>query len=120
MVNDKFTIEEIDGKKVLTRVSQYATSIIIPDSVKEIGESAFYGCSLLTSIVIPGCWRLKEMHIRVKDPTNIEVTNIFSWFTTSFDGFDVSVCALYVPVSAGYRYRHHDVFGKVKEVVQER
>ena len=52
---------EINGKKVLAvggsafnefRKDNVLTSIVIPDTVKEIGENAFYYCGKLTTVVI--------------------------------------------------------------------
>ena len=61
------------------------TSIVIPDSVEEIGWNAFGGCTGLTSIVIgkmvkyfrgdafAGCDNLQSICLLVEDPKQIEV-----------------------------------------------
>ena len=65
---DKKTLEECTNKKIaevvipnsVTKIGNSAfsgctslTSIVLPDSVKKIGNAAFYDCTSLTSVVIP-------------------------------------------------------------------
>ena len=101
--------EEIDGKKVVsigdhafcenyhqaavvaampTPVIKHITSVVIPNSVKRIGDDAFYCCSELSAIEIPdsvtevdefafvGCSKVKKIYIP-KNLTNIK-SNSFS------------------------------------------
>ena len=42
-----------DKSKIISFRNQKLTSYVIPDSVTSIGDSAFYGCRLLSNIVIP-------------------------------------------------------------------
>ena len=70
--NKEIIIPDTIGKKKVTAIGQYCfspdqerlsknigairkkiTSVLIPDSVTNIGDNAFYGCSSLTSITIP-------------------------------------------------------------------
>ena len=53
-------VEEVDIGNTVTSIGQSAfygctglTSVVIPDSVKSIGAQAFRGCSGLTSVTIP-------------------------------------------------------------------
>ena len=56
----KEQIEELEALKmlkfengVLIKCNEYATEVVLPDTLKTISEHAFEGCKLLTSIVIP-------------------------------------------------------------------
>ena len=63
------------------------TSIVIPNSVTEIGFGAFEGCTYLTSIIIPNsvtsigdnafcnCWRLTDVYCYIADLTNVSSGN---------------------------------------------
>ena len=42
-----------DGKTVISCQKDYQGAVVIPDSVTEIGDEAFWGCENLTSIEIP-------------------------------------------------------------------
>ncbi|MDE5613241.1 MAG: leucine-rich repeat domain-containing protein, partial [Treponemataceae bacterium] len=43
----------INGWGVLTKYSGSESTVVIPDGVSGIGESAFYSCTRLTSVTIP-------------------------------------------------------------------
>ena len=101
------------------------TSIVIPDSVTNIGDGAFEECTGLTSIVIPNsvtsigdrafedCIKLNRIHCQIKNIKNVKIkTNIFK-------GCDLSNCILSVPTGADNDYRHHPVFSKFKNIVIE-
>ena len=100
-------------------------SIDIPDSVTEIGMWAFYGCTSLKSINIPdsateigwhafkGCASLKEIHIKNINPQDLKVDS------EAFDGL-YEECTLFVPSGTRWRYRHHDVFKRFKNIEIER
>lgn len=55
--NNKCIITCVDNIRIINNVwaggREYIVSIVIPDSVTEIGHSAFTGCPNITSIVIP-------------------------------------------------------------------
>ena len=99
------------------------TSIVIPDSVTNIGEGAFVNCEGLTSIDIPDsviniensafedCIKLNRIHCQIKNIKNVKIkTNIFK-------GCDLSNCILSVPTGADNDYKHHPVFSKFKNIV---
>ncbi len=101
------------------------TSIVIPDSVTNIGEGAFVNCEGLTSIDIPDsviniensafedCIKLNRIHCQIKNIKNVKIkTNIFK-------GCDLSNCILYVPTGTDNDYKHHPVFSKFKNIVIE-
>ena len=66
------------------------TSVLIPESVTNIGEAAFYGCSSLTSVTIPnsvtsigsyafyGCTSLKELRIEDGEDALLLGYNIYT------------------------------------------
>ena len=83
--NSDFQIE--DG--VLIEYTGKDKDVVIPDSVKWIGYSAFYGCKSLTSITIPnsvisigynafcGC----------KSLTSIIITDLKAWLEIDFGNY---------------------------------
>lgn len=99
------------------------TSIVIPDSVTNIGEGAFVNCEGLTSIDIPDsviniensafedCIKLNRIHCQIKNIKDVKIgINIFI-------GCDLSNCILYVPTGTDNDYRHHPIFFKFNEIV---
>ncbi|MDO4196253.1 MAG: leucine-rich repeat domain-containing protein [Prevotellaceae bacterium] len=97
----------------------------IPIGIQSLGDCAFGG-ALFQNIEIPNtinkidskvffnCNKLTEIHLRVKDPCSITVSD------DAFEYLNLDHCTLYVPIGTGYAYRHHPVFGQFKEVVIER
>lgn len=97
-------------------------NITLPAGITELGSSCFGGCSSLTSITLPdgitrlgsscfnGCSSLKSMYVSRKTP--------FAVYDYIFEGFDKSLCTLYVPTEAVDNYRQADVwkdFMNIKE-----
>lgn len=92
----------------------YLTSITIPNSVKSIGDNAFYYCYNLTSITIPNnvtsigsnafweCSGLMSIYCKTITPPTCED----SW---SFFGVDLSI-PLYVPQQSVNLYSAADVW----------
>ncbi len=101
-------------------------SFVIPNSVTEIGDYAFYECSSLKSIDIPnsvteigenafsGCKSLESITIRCKDIDNIKIEDSF------FNDNIFNECVLHIPSETRWAYRHHPIFGKFKNIVTER
>ena len=94
----------------------------IPNSVTEIGNLAFSGCTALQSIHIPdsvtwigyrafmNCTALKEIHCRINEPEK---------GTMSHEAVSEEIyknCVLYIPSGKRWAYRHHKVFGKFKNI----
>ncbi len=83
------------------RLIQGCANTVIPESVTEIGDSAFEGCKALTSVTIPNsvtkigggafesCWNLEELILCHTDPTEIWVEEDAFLFAEE--------CTLYVP-----------------------
>lgn len=96
---------------------------IIPNSVTEIGDRAFSGCSGLQSIEIPnsvtkigwrafeGCGSLKDLILHKDYTTNNGSHGLVENLPLS------NSVTLHVPIGTGYAYRHDDRFSKVKEVI---
>lgn len=104
-------------------------SIVIPDSVTEIGIRAFYGCTSLKSIVIPnsvtkiGDWAFKDCRslqsvvitTQEKDPDLSRGRIEYLLHELSAVSKAIS---LRVPIGCGYAYRHYPAFeGKFQKVI---
>ncbi|MCZ2781733.1 leucine-rich repeat domain-containing protein, partial [Metamycoplasma hominis] len=50
-IKDNFLIDK-NNKKILAYLDKKTTKVTIPDSVKEIGESAFFGCRNLKEVIL--------------------------------------------------------------------
>lgn len=96
--------------------------LVIREGVTEIPE-AFADCSKVTSIVSPNsviniensafedCIKLNRIHCQIKNIKDVKIgINIFI-------GCDLSNCILYVPTGTDNDYRHHPVFFKFNEIV---
>ena len=88
--------------------------IILPDSLKFIGDWAFYGCTRLTEVIIPAnvtviagafneCCNLKEVTSFMERPIPIK--------EDEFDGI-AKDAVLYVPESSVDAYRQDDCWNK--------
>ena len=88
----------------------YLNSVSIPESVTNIGEAAFKGCTGLSEIY---CY----------NPTPIQLTGIAaktrsSVFISQFEGVDIENCTLYVPVGSKDNYEKADGWKEFKNIIE--
>lgn len=96
------------NKSILIECPQTKSNCTIPNSVTEIGDYAFIGCSSLTSITVPNsvtkigqyafreCSSLKEIHCQSTTPPLV-----------GYPYFDVTlydICKLYIPTGSLQQY----------------
>ena len=114
---EEFNDDVINVREGTFCISPYALSgctslqsIIIPDSVKEIGTGAFYYCT-----------SLKEIHMRNRNPHEIEMKVYdpsIGEVVPTFEGlYDDST--LFVPPGTVDLYRKHPVFGKFEHIEED-
>ena len=107
-------------KTKTNRLIQGCANTVIPESVTEIGEYAFEGRKILTSINIPnsvswigdwafsGCENLKEIILFQTDPSKIKVTES--------SGLQKTQITLYVPKEGVAAYQEHWFWSKCAEI----
>lgn len=92
----------------------------IPDGVESICKEAFEFCCSLSSVVVPDSVKyigeysfdgVKEVHLKNYNPESLEVNE---------NAFSKLYSKLYVPIGTGYAYRHDSRFKNVKEILTEK
>ena len=120
-------ITEFGGRRIFSGCTSLRT-IRLPARLKVIPLETFANCYSLETVYLPnsenyriwmeafkGCVNLKEIHSQVENIDNIIIHN------EAFDGFDLYNCTLYVPSGTRWAYRHHNGFGKFKNIeIEER
>ncbi len=126
--NTKYsTIDGVLFNKEKTILIQYpkakATIYSIPNNVTSIGNSAFYGCTGLTSITIPNsvisignyafrnCTELKEIHSKNSIPPNIN--------SSCFQNVNKTTCKLYVPKGSYTLYWLASGWSEFNNIIEE-
>jgi hypothetical protein len=99
------------------------SSLSIPPRVKKIGKSAFLDLYALEYVVIPETVRsigdsafggptfFKEIHIRFENPNELK--------TNPFGEKHKSNCDLFVPIGTKYAYSNHPYFKGYKNIITE-
>lgn len=101
---------------------------VIPDSVVQIDEMAFSGCSLLDTVRIgsgirqlhstsfSGCTNIKEIHLECRTPPEI----ITYWYTRKegLSGIDSEKCRLVVPRGTKASYQGTKGWDKFKVIIE--
>lgn len=102
---------------------KYMTEIIIPNTVKRIGNRAFQGCSSLTTMTIPasikeigndaftGCTSLRSVTCLAQEPPSV------SSYSDPFYGRQ-SDMFLYVPKGCKTKYEEWNVWKDFKEIIE--
>lgn len=92
------------------------TSVVMPDGITSIGYWAFFDCPKLTSIRIPGSVRyigmdafgadegLQDVFVEWEDP------NVVTYDDYIFEGVNISLVVLHVPVGTKAVYQNHEVW----------
>lgn len=104
-------------------------SIVIPNSMAEIGDNAFFSCIRLQSIVIPDsvttigesaflyCINLKSITIATQEKEPDLSIERIEYLLQALSEYS-KVISIRVPIGCGYAYRHHPAFeGKFKKVI---
>lgn len=115
------------GKELTFADCTSLKAINLPSQVKEIPSSLFANCCSLENVNLPnsenyhfgksvfkGCNSLKSIHSFVENIDNIKFDE------KTFDDFNIDNCTLYVPSGTRWAYRHHEGFGKFKNIEIEK
>lgn len=106
-------------------------SIVIPNSVTEIGMRAFSGCTSLQSIVIPDsvtqigesafsrCSSLQSIEIVTQEKEPDLSLERIEYLLQALSEYS-KVISLRIPIGCGYAYRHYPAFeGKFKTILAD-
>lgn len=75
------------------------SNIVISQNITDIEKDTFSGCDSLVSL-----------HIKANNPESIDIAE------ESFEKGIFEKCTLFVPAGTRWKYRHHPVFGKFKNI----
>ncbi len=105
----------------------FLTGVTFHKNIEEIGKEAFAGCSLLNKITLPnssrytiryrafsGCNKKGVIHSPSEDINGLVIDD------NAFDENILKNWILYIPKNTLGAYKHHPVFGKFKNITDEK
>lgn len=97
------------------------SSVMLPESIKEIRSECFSGCENLLTISLnnnikglgehcfKNCKKLKEVKLSIQNPLNV---------SSIFDGVDKTNCTLFVPLGSKVYYQQFPIWKDFQNIIE--